>query len=520
MLKKLGKTITVANGLAFAVVILVGGISIFFTQNILHNAYKVEGLSRDIVNVDSMHADAYRLVLAMHHFLIEPDELFSGEVKSSIANLKGKVEAYKEHELKELDPKKNREIELLDIILKDIREMRGIEILMEDFSRTGTFDRDKLIELEDFAYEIEEITSKINLVHFDRIANAIDESLTNMWLILFIYLFFVILGGLSIYAGHRALLKNVIRPIKDLASATIEFAGGKLNTRVYTDSQTEIGQLYQSFNEMAERIQENAEILRKFNEAQEQKVRERTIELMKTNEQLSKTQNALIRTEKVAAIGQIAAGVTHEVKNPLNSLSINTQKLLKDLSNKFGQDSPAYESASLIRYEINRINNILEEFVKFAKFPEPHFYDNNINDVIQEVKSVIYSGAEDMNIDIHVSLQKDIPDFKFDARQFKEILLNLTQNAMKAMEDGGELEIITSTMDDNVIIKVTDTGKGIPEKNLEKIFTPFFSTKEGGLGLGLPIVQRIVESHQGKITCASKEGEGTSFEIAMPFERD
>ena len=270
---------------------------------------------------------------------------------------------------------------------------------------------------------------------------------------------------------------------------------------------------------MAEKLQENDEFLRKFNEELEKKVIERTLALQATNEQLQKTQNALVRTEKIAAVGQIAAGVTHEVKNPLNSLSINAQMLMKELVEKFGLDSSAYESASLIRSEINRINNILEEFVKFAKFPEPEFSENDINQVIKEVYDLISESAKESDVKVMLSLQENIPLFRFDAGQLIEVLINLAQNAIKAMRDGGLLEINTAQNDDNIIISVTDSGEGISERNFDKVFSPFFSTREGGLGLGLSIVQRIVESHGGKVSCQSNVGEGTVFEVVLPVQR-
>jgi methyl-accepting chemotaxis protein len=296
MLKKLGRSITVVNAIAFTVVILVGGVSIYLTQDILHNAYKVEELSKDIVKVDSMHADAYRLILSMHHLLIELDDLYSREAMHIISELKKKVEEYKGHEIKALSGGKNAEIELLDRVLDDVKGLEVINEFMKDYMKTGRFDRDSLIGLEEYAYGIEENTGRINKVHQAMISKLIEESLINMWVILFIYLVFITLGGLSIYIGHIMLLKNVVRPVKTLAAATIEFAEGKLDKRVYTDSSTEIGQLYNSFNRMAEKLQGNDEFLRKFNEELEKKVRERTIELQGANEQLQKTQKALIRT--------------------------------------------------------------------------------------------------------------------------------------------------------------------------------------------------------------------------------
>ncbi|MBI4682081.1 MAG: GHKL domain-containing protein, partial [Nitrospirae bacterium] len=171
------------------------------------------------------------------------------------------------------------------------------------------------------------------------------------------------------------------------------------------------------------------------------------------------------------------------------------------------------------KFEINRINNILEEFVKFAKFPEPQFFDNDMTQVIKEVADLISENAKISGVTIKLSLQENLPMFKFDARQLKEVLMNLSQNAVQAMQNGGTLEIKTAAIENIVIINVTDTGEGISENNLDKIFTSFFSTKEGGLGLGLSIVQKIIESHGGKISCTSQIGKGTTFEIILPMER-
>lgn len=520
MLKKLGKSITIANAVAFLVVILIGGVSIFLTKDILHNAYKIEELSKDILTIDSIHSNAYRLVLSIHHFIIDPDELYSSESIEAIASIKKKIEEYKADEILELSRDRNEEIHYLDVMLEDVQGLDVVQGFFKEFLNNGTVDRNKLIDLEDFAYELESTAESINKIHKDRIRELIDESLTNMWIILFIYLIFVFIGGIAIYGGHFLLLRKVVNPIKQLAAATIEFAGGKLDKRVFTDSETEIGQLYESFNRMAEKLQENDEVLRKFNEDLEAKVRERTAELETANEQLRRTQKALIRTEKIAAVGQIAAGVTHEIKNPLNSLSINAQMLTRELTAKFGHDSEACAMASMIRYEINRINDILEEFVKFAKFPEPKLLTNSINKTVSEVYDLVVSEAGEKGIKVQLSLQDSIPDLRFDEPQMKEVLLNLSQNAFRAMPEGGNLEFSTSANGENVTISIKDTGEGIPGKNLEKIFTPFFSTREGGMGLGLPIVQRIIESHCGRITCVSKVGEGTTFCIILPVAKE
>src|SRR4030067_2702635 len=329
MIKKLGRNITIINTIALFGVVLVGGVSLFLAQNILHNAYKVEGISKDIVTVDSIHTDAYRLVLSIHHFLIDQDEVYSKEAIELISKIKKKVEDYKSAELKELHKGKNLEIELLDVILKDIRELKDVTQFFEEFLRTKTFEKERLEGLEEIVYELENATRKINEVHLDKIAQWKRRSLLNMWIIIIFYVAFLIIGLGSVYAGHRLLSKNVINPIKELASATIEFSEGTFDKRVHTDSKTEIGLLYQSFNKMAEKIQEHHEFLRRFNEELERKVKERT-------QELQGAQNALIRAEKIATVGQVATGVTHEIKTPLNSLSINIQILLKEIKDKCG----------------------------------------------------------------------------------------------------------------------------------------------------------------------------------------
>lgn len=522
MLRKLGRNITIINTIALFGVVLVGGVSLFLAQNILHNAYKVEGISKDIVMVDSIHTDAYRLVLSIHHFLIDPDEVYSKEALELISKIKKKVEDYKSTELKELhDRGKNLEIELLDVILKDIRELKDVTQFFEEFLRTKTFEKERLEGLEEIVYELENATRKINEVHLDKIAQWQRESLLTMWIIIIFYVAFLIIGLGSVYAGHGLLSKNVINPIKELAAATTEFSEGMFGKRVHTNSKTEIGLLYQSFNKMAEKIQEHHELLRKFNEEMEKKVRERTIELQEANEQLQRTQSALIRAEKIATTGEIATAVTHEIKTPLNSLAINIQMLLRDIKDKCGTDECRfYELANLIQYEVKRINNILDNFVGFAKFPEPKFVLNDMNQIVKEVAMFISPAAKEAGVTINLSLSEGIPAFKFDRPQIKEVLMNLSQNAIHAMPHGGVLKITTSMRDNTVVTNVSDTGIGIPEKNIDKIFTPFFSTKDGGLGLGLAIVQRIVENHNGRISFQSKVGEGTVFEIILPIKED
>jgi len=261
-------------------------------------------------------------------------------------------------------------------------------------------------------------------------------------------------------------------------------------------------------------------MLRRLNEDIENRVSARTSELQKTNEELRSTQDALVRSERAAAVGQIVACITHEIKNPLNHLSVNIQIIMKKLAEKFGDDSFAYNSAAMIRYEVNRINNILEEFVNYSKFPGPRFFENDINKVIMGAAVFIGKGAKGSDVEIEFDFQEELPVFMFDAMQFKDVFVNLSMNAINAMPYGGILSFSTGLFEDNAVIRIVDTGEGIRTAELEKIFDPFYSTKDHGLGLGLPIVKKIIEGHNGKIKCESIAGTGTVFEITLPLERE
>ncbi|MBI4687622.1 MAG: HAMP domain-containing protein [Nitrospirae bacterium] len=517
--KKLGKHIIIANIIIFIVIMSVGGVSIFLSWNIQHNGYKIKEISEHIVIVDEIHINAYRLVLFMHHALIDPSPIYSREIIALISSIEAMTKKYKAEEESELysASEATTQVGLVDLILKDIDGLKELPSVFGEFTKTGKLDKDKVIGLEEYAYHIESISKDINKIHFVKIAKFQDDSIRYMWIVLGLYTGFSVIGGFSIYLGHRIISRNIINPIKELSSATLEFSEGDFSKRVHTGSRTEIGMLYKSFNEMAEKLQEHSDFLKKFNEELERKVKERTFELQEANEQLQRTQDALITAEKIAAIGEIATGVAHEIRNPLNSLSVNIQGLLRDIKGTCGEDKCRfYEITNLIQYELKRANDILDNFVSFAKFPEPKFMDNDINQIIREVAAIISPEAEKSKAAIDLSLSDSIPVFKFDRPQIKEVLMNLFQNALHAMPEGGILKIATSIRGHSAVIDVSDTGMGIPEKNLNKVFMPFFSTRDKGLGLGLAIVKRIVEGHRGRITCSSKTGEGTLFEITLP----
>ena len=511
MFKKLGKIITILNIIGFALVILVGGTSIFLSQSILNNGYKIEHIGLEINEIDNIRTDSLRLLHHIHTFFLSQNSIHSSHANMTVANIRKQVYDYRDHAHSNHRVKSRKEVRLFSIILEDIEKLAIVNRILEEFSLAGILDREKLNQLEKLIYEIEATAIMINKTHLNQIAEWEQDSMKTMRSILAFYVFFIVGGGISVMFGHRLLTKKVAKPIMEVATATIEFAEGRYNKRVYTDSQTEIGKLYQAFNAMADKLQENDEIMRQFNETLERKVKARTIALEKAHIKLR-------RSEKIAAVGQTAAGVTHEVRHPLNSLSLSAHELSKEISEQLGSNSSAYKSADLFMHEINRINNILEEFVNYARFPEPNFIENDINKVIEESFDVISDSAKVKGVKVELMLKDSIPRFEFDSNQLAEVFINLATNAIGAIDNGGSLTVRTSVMDDNVIIEIEDSGRGISEKNLKKVFSPFFSTSEKGLGLGLSIVQRIIESHGATINCTSEVGKGTIFTITLPLQ--
>ncbi|MEJ2034247.1 MAG: ATP-binding protein, partial [Deltaproteobacteria bacterium] len=172
--------------------------------------------------------------------------------------------------------------------------------------------------------------------------------------------------------------------------------------------------------------------------------------------------------------------------------------------------------ASIIDGEIARINGIIEEFVKYARFAPSDLKPNDLHALLRELVGMISQNAQQAGVSIELSLADKLDPVPLDKKKMTQALLNLCVNAIQAMPDGGTLTIQTDRAEDQVTLTIADTGQGIAAEDLDRVFDPFFTRKEGGLGFGLPIVRRIIEDHKGRITCRSKTGEGTTFEITLP----
>jgi PAS domain S-box-containing protein len=247
------------------------------------------------------------------------------------------------------------------------------------------------------------------------------------------------------------------------------------------------------------------------------------------------------QVESLASLTTLAAGVAHEIKNPLGSISIYIQLLQKafakneelyyfshpedkpDPNFTVGEKGPTAYFVMFHRYmdvineEMERLNHIVIDFLFAVRPMTLNIREANFNAFVRELADFIAYETEKARVKTVLELDEFLPLLDFDEQLMKQAMLNLIQNATAAMEGGGKLTIRTERKDNEAVITISDTGKGIPEKNLLKIFEPYFTTKETGSGLGLTLVFKIIREHQGEINVSSKEGEGTCFTITLPI---
>ncbi len=238
-------------------------------------------------------------------------------------------------------------------------------------------------------------------------------------------------------------------------------------------------------------------------------------ETLKIEAELEQTRQQLLQTAKMASVGELAAGVAHQLNNPLGGITLFTQLVIEDYDLPDG----AIKDLDRIKRDAKRCTETVQELLKFSRKTTNEMHLENINQLLSDTIILVEDQTLFHNIKIIKTFQENIPSVPVDIQQIRHVFMNIILNAADAMEGEGTLFIETSlgNLKNSVLIKITDTGHGIDEDTLQKIFDPFFTTKEQGkgTGLGLSMVYRIVEDHGGNITAQSTEAEGTSFTIEL-----
>jgi signal transduction histidine kinase len=237
---------------------------------------------------------------------------------------------------------------------------------------------------------------------------------------------------------------------------------------------------------------------------------------------LEESQEQLIRAEKLTSLGQLAASIAHEINNPLAGVLVYTQLLSKKVTGDAFQKEEALSHLSKMESEISRCSRIIRNLLDFARQTEPMLRLVDVNQVIEQVLAMVGHQAQIQNVEVVKEFSPSLPKVMADFDQLQQIFTNLALNAIQAMPEGGKLTVRSLAVDSEVRVDVQDAGCGISEENMGKLFTPFFTTKVKGkgVGLGLAVVHGIIERHKGRIEVQSEVGKGTTFSVYLAGQDD
>ncbi|MBN2620416.1 cache domain-containing protein [candidate division WOR-3 bacterium] len=302
----------------------------------------------------------------------------------------------------------------------------------------------------------------------------------------------------------------IIRPLKELLAATNSVAKGDLTQRVIVTQQDEVGTLAQSFNHMIAELAKTKQKYDELTDTLEQKVEEKTAEL-------EKTRDHLIQSEKLTSLGRLAAGVAHEINNPLTSILINSHLVAE----KIQDQKSVQKNLDLIIGEINRCSRIVKGLLEFSRQHIPKKVLTDISAAMEKTLLLFESQVLLHNVTIQRNFASGLPMVMADENMMKQVFTNFVLNALDAMPNGGVLTIASQKDDTGkaIVLSFQDTGYGIEKEHLKKIFDPFFTTKgTGGTGLGLAVSYGIIQQHGGAISVNSVVEQGTTFTITLPVE--
>jgi two-component system NtrC family sensor kinase len=301
---------------------------------------------------------------------------------------------------------------------------------------------------------------------------------------------------------------GITRPLAEMVEATGKIASGDLAHRVKVDGRDEIGQLARAFNRMTDELSRAHEDLTQWGRTLERRVEERTRELRETQDQL-------VVSEKLASLGKMAAGVAHEINNPLTTILLNAHLLLE----KPGLDPADEETLKLIADETTRCAGIVGGLLDFARQTPSQAAPTDINDLIDRTLQLLERQASVRNVRIEKALDRSLPPIELDKNKLRQVFSNLVLNACEAMPTGGTLAVASRLSRDGTHIEIifADTGVGIAKENLPRLFDPFFTTKSFGTGLGLAVSYGIIRQRGGTILVRSDVGRGSEFTVRIPL---
>ncbi len=330
-----------------------------------------------------------------------------------------------------------------------------------------------------------------------------------LWRNLYVFLGITLLAVIVVSFVAMIVAHHISQPIHAMADAARKIAEGDYSQKVEVSSNDEIGFLAKNFNRMVSELVGAHQELRDWGETLERKVEKRTAEL-------KAMQAHLIQSEKLASVGKLAAGVAHEINNPLTCVLTNSSLILEDLPH----DDPRHEDLQTIVNETLRCRKIVKGLLDFARQTKPQKQVLSLNKTAEDVLMLVRNQASFHNIAIQTELDPLLPPIFADADQMRQVILNIVLNAADAMAQGGSLYVRSHSNSNHVELKISDTGSGIPEEIQDRLFEPFFTTKKTGTGLGLSIAYGILERHYGSLKVESSPSQGTTVTVVLPRGAD
>jgi len=320
--------------------------------------------------------------------------------------------------------------------------------------------------------------------HVDRAMRALSEAARVRERRAFVVLALLAALTLAVGIGVSIHTRRLLGPLERVTQRAKAVARGDLTPQPPPRTEDEIGELAAAFERMVDAV--------------------------------AKAQNRAVANERLAAIGKMAAHVTHEIRNPLSSIGLNIELLEENLA-EAGASGESKSLLSAITREVQRLEHLSEEYLRVARLPQPRMESDDLAAKVLEIAKFAKPEIERAGLTLQLAIDDDLPPALFDEGQIRQAILNVLRNAREAMADGGAIDVFVRAEGMSVVVGVEDRGSGIPENVLERIFDPFFSTKGEGTGLGLAITRQIVEAHGGSITVEPRAGGGTSFRILLPI---
>ena len=315
------------------------------------------------------------------------------------------------------------------------------------------------------------------------------------------------------------------RPLKDIVSAMAKARAGNLSVRATVRRDDELGTIAKGFNRMIEDIrvrdEEREQLLaqvKNFNDELQHEVRRATGELRASNEDLLETQQRLARSERLAAIGQVAASLAHEIGTPLNAISGHMRLIARSHQN----DIEMRRRVEIINSQLDSVVKTVKDLLLRTKRPRPEFQPFDLNVLVQELLCLVQPTLDSHDIKGVVHLDTDLPLLCADRDSLLQLFLNRTNNSIDAMPAGGDLSITTSfdRRARNAEILFCDSGIGIDPSAINNLFEPMWTTKESGSGFGLAIAHQIAIEHEGRIEIMTQQREGVTFRITLPIRAE